>query len=126
MVFVTNDLDEPRVLFDVTSIKTLNMTEEEEKNLFYSPPRGGHAEYIQKYCQVYSKERPFVGFNDKHGYLIEPDSSSYTHQLLPILSPTRIDPCFSDILVPSGYYNGAAQRYDRLLKIVDCTEFKYK
>ncbi len=114
MVFVTNDMDEPRVLFDVTSDKNLTMTEDVEKNPFYSPPRGGHAEYIQKYCQVYSKERPFVEFNDKHGYLIEPDSSSYARQLLPVLSPTRIDPCFSDILVPSGYYVGSAQKYDFL------------
>jgi hypothetical protein len=91
--------------------QNLTLTEDAEKNLFYSPARGAHAAYIEKYCKVHSKERPFVGYNDKHGYLIEPSSSSYTHQLLPILSPTRIDPCFSDILVPSGYYIGSAQKY---------------
>ena len=111
MTIVTNNYDEPRVLFDVTVDKNLTLTAEDEKDMFYSPPRGQHAAYLEKHCKVYSKKRPFVGFNDKHGYLIEPDSSSYTRHLLPILSPTRIDPCFSDILVPSGYYIGAASKY---------------
>lgn len=114
MIYVTNNLDEPRVLFDVTVEHNWTMTKEDEKNLFHSPARGVHAAYIKKYCKVHSKERPFVGLNEKHGYLIEPSSSSYTHQLLPILSPARIDPCFSDILVPSGYYIGSAQRYDAI------------
>ncbi|TPX49976.1 hypothetical protein SeMB42_g00552 [Synchytrium endobioticum] len=43
-------------------------------------------------------------FNDIHGLLIAPDSVSYTYDLYPVLSQTKIHPCFSDIIVPPIFY----------------------
>jgi hypothetical protein len=104
-----NLLDEPRILFQVGRDEVDSKAD--ARHSFYTPPRGTHHSYLTKHCHVYSSEQPFVPLDEKHGFAIEPDSRSYTRQLLPMLSQTRLDPCFADILFPTPYYFSAAEKY---------------
>ena len=102
-----NYLDEPRILFQAGRD---DVDSSAKAQSFYTPPRGTHHTYLKKLCHVYSSQHPFSHLNEKHGFAIEPDSRSYTRQLLPMLSQTRLDPCFSDILFPTPYYFSAAAK----------------
>ncbi|KAI8925089.1 glycosyl transferase family 90-domain-containing protein [Entophlyctis helioformis] len=87
-----NGLDEPRILFNMdanTSIPAEAAVTPKDAD-WLTLPRGEHQAFVAKQCL--------------HGFLIEPDLWSYSTHLLPVLSQTRITPCFADILVPSTYY----------------------
>ena len=110
MDLIVNALDEPRVLYDIRKRKrpttTVNATP-----TFITPERGTHAEFMNTHCQVFSKKSIYEDKRANHGFLIEPSSASYSLTLLPLMSQTKLSPCFSDILFPSAYHLGAENKY---------------
>ncbi|KAL2918805.1 hypothetical protein HK105_201639 [Polyrhizophydium stewartii] len=117
--FYFNCLDEPRVLYNLDGDTSLERERKFDKSSigWISMPRGHHEAFIRNHCKVHNPVKPLDVINDQHGFLIEPDTWSYTTDLVPVLSHTRITPCFSDIHVPSSYYypRAAAPAEDALV-----------
>ncbi|KAI8921502.1 glycosyl transferase family 90-domain-containing protein [Entophlyctis helioformis] len=101
-----NGLDEPRILFnmDANTSAAAEAAATPKDADWVTLPRGEHQDFVAKRCLVHNPKKPLDTVNGKHGFLIEPDTWSYSTHLLPVLSQTRITPCFADILVPSQYY----------------------
>ena len=113
MDIIVNALDEPRVLlnvYDPTALSHVNNTD--PSPVFHHLERSQHHEHVHSFCTVPSSEplpnQDEEDVNGIHGLLIAPDSFSYTHDLYPVLSPTKIHPCFSDIVVPPVYYSSVS------------------
>lgn len=74
-----NLLDEPRILFNLAKDNSSIPEDVKQNKIWYSPPRGEHESFLSQICHVYSENRPWTGnLNQVHGFLIEPDSSSYS------------------------------------------------
>nr|KAJ3417725.1 F-actin-capping protein subunit beta [Polyrhizophydium stewartii] len=117
--FYFNGLDEPRVLYNTQSEHSVESELGFSKAAveWISLPRGQHEAFLRKHCVVHNAEKPLEVLNDQHGFLIEPDTWLYTTDLVPVMSHTRITPCFSDIHVPSSYYypRAAAPAKDKMV-----------
>ena len=112
MKITLNGLDEPRILVNPFNISDQLSPTAKDKIDWLELPRGHHQAFFEKHCQVKSRSRPgSPNLNALHGYAIEPSHHSYTTELLPLVSQTRIDPCFADIRLPSYYYMVDTHRY---------------
>ncbi|TPX30593.1 hypothetical protein SmJEL517_g05876 [Synchytrium microbalum] len=110
MDVIANALDEPRVLlnvYDPSALSHANSTDPDP--IFHHLERSQHHDHVHSSCTVQTMEALPTEHDDDynaiHGLLVAPDSFSYTHDLYPVLSPTKIHPCFADIVVPPVYYS---------------------
>ncbi|KAJ7585673.1 glycosyl transferase family 90-domain-containing protein [Mycena floridula] len=110
---ILNGRDEPRILFnhrepDVgDSLSPMDRAFAlSDTNPFKHEPSPTSLVYKnQKKCLLSNSEWGFTGLaSDYSGFLIDSTSSDFTTDFYPLLSMTKISPCFSDILIPTEYY----------------------
>ncbi|KAJ7239313.1 glycosyl transferase family 90-domain-containing protein, partial [Mycena rebaudengoi] len=109
MSFIINAKDQPRVVFDyrapgkATRERALVLKDERPFNL--SPQPSADFFRSRPGCQVL---RNPVGFtemaNDDSGFFLSSSPAYMTQDLYPMMSMTKVSPCFADILFPSEYY----------------------
>ncbi|KAJ7740516.1 glycosyl transferase family 90-domain-containing protein [Mycena metata] len=107
MNIIVNHRDEPRVAFDAriphreeTALSTNDPTP------FLNRPAPTSMWYTdQKHCLVPNYERGFLEYaNNASSFLMYSASADFTTDLYPVLSQSKIYPCFSDILYPSQFH----------------------
>ncbi|KAJ7146399.1 glycosyl transferase family 90-domain-containing protein [Mycena epipterygia] len=107
MSIMLNGRDEPRVLFDYrqpnTQPKALNVS---DLTPFEHSPHPTASFYKDEmHCFIPNRPKGFTGLaNDASAFMLYSSSTQFTTDLYPMLSMTKISPCFSDILVPSEFY----------------------
>nr|GAT55258.1 predicted protein [Mycena chlorophos] len=109
MSLVLNSRDEPRVLFNhrktSTDPKHEALTVPDTIPFLHSMAATDGFFRNQEGCVVANKPTGFTGAaNDASAFLMYASSTDFTTALMPVMSVTKIPPCFSDILVPSPYY----------------------
>ncbi|KAJ7593007.1 glycosyl transferase family 90-domain-containing protein [Mycena floridula] len=120
MRVVLNGRDEPRVLFNPREPGALQraLTENTDENSFHHRPAPSSLWFKdRKKCIIENNPNGFTEHaNDVSGFLIDASSSDFTTALYPLLSITKVSPCFADILMPAEYYyshSGWGPRYGR-------------
>ncbi|KAJ6599511.1 glycosyl transferase family 90-domain-containing protein [Mycena sp. CBHHK59/15] len=104
---VFNHRDEPRVAFDArvpnTQHAALNVS---DARPFRNAPQPTSKYYKdEKHCIVPNEPKGFMTYaNDANSFLLYSASADFTTDLYPVLSQTKIYPCFSDILFPSEFH----------------------
>ncbi|KAJ7636348.1 glycosyl transferase family 90-domain-containing protein [Roridomyces roridus] len=107
MEVLLNGNDEPRVVFDTTSLDARRKaTDVRDVEPFTIKPK-----YTDKWfreqsgCSLWTGEAGFgSSLAEDVGFIASASSSGFTTDLWPMLSFTKISPCFSDILFPSQYH----------------------
>ncbi|KAJ7600402.1 glycosyl transferase family 90-domain-containing protein [Mycena floridula] len=107
MNFILNGRDEPRVLFDYRKLDVMDQAfKVSDSTPFKHEPKPTSKVFKDQQMCIFPNDP--IGFtspvNDANGFLIDSTSSDFTTDFFPMLSMTRITPCFADILVPSEYY----------------------
>ncbi|KAJ7583090.1 glycosyl transferase family 90-domain-containing protein [Mycena floridula] len=107
MDIILNAQDEPRVLFNHRKFgamdRALNVT---DPTPFHHVPSPASVAFKDEgLCIMADDSEGFVSeLNEISAFLIDASGTYFTTDLYPILSMTRLSPCYSDILVPSEYY----------------------
>ncbi|KAJ7645469.1 glycosyl transferase family 90-domain-containing protein [Mycena polygramma] len=106
--FLLNGRDEPRVVFNYQEpgIQRARALKLEDPNPFHVTPYPT-AEFFRNHsgCNLFSKAEGFI-YDE---ILRSSSSSDFTTDLWPLLSMTKLSPCFSDILFPGQYYYRASR-----------------
>ncbi|KAJ7467882.1 glycosyl transferase family 90-domain-containing protein [Mycena galericulata] len=107
MDFILNGRDEPRVVFNYRELGSKAVaTQLKDGTPFEISPRPT-ADFFKARSGCTIPKRS-VGFtesaNDDVAFLLSSSSSDFTVDLYPLLSMTKISPCFSDILFPGPYF----------------------
>ncbi|KAJ7136672.1 glycosyl transferase family 90-domain-containing protein [Mycena epipterygia] len=121
MNIILNGRDEPRILFDyrqpqpneLQKLKALNVS---DPTPFEHSPKPTAAFFKDDmHCLIPNRPTGFTGLaNDASAFMLYSSSTQFTMDLYPVLSMTKISPCFADILVPSEFYysdSGWTPRY---------------
>ncbi|KAK7048283.1 CAP10 domain-containing protein [Favolaschia claudopus] len=107
MEFLLNGRDEPRVVFNVRDPGARTRASKlEDLNPFHLAPYPTEDFFRNRSgCSLLSKAKGFA-YDDTSNisFLRSSSSSDFTTDLWPLLSSTKISPCFSDILFPSQYF----------------------
>lgn len=109
MDVVWNYQDEPRILYNTRLPDSKeHATEVHDDNPFNQRPKPTKDYFFEDgHHQCIVPNSPW-GFgnstNDVNGFMLYSSSTRFTTDLYPMLSQTKITPCFSDILIPSSYY----------------------
>ncbi|CAK5284288.1 unnamed protein product [Mycena citricolor] len=107
MEFLLNGRDEPRVVFDVRKPGALESAIQlKDTNPFHVSPRPTSDFFKDKSgCSPLSADKGFgMDGSADIAFLRSSSSSDFTTDLWPLLSMTKISPCFSDILYPGQYF----------------------
>ncbi|KAJ7758516.1 glycosyl transferase family 90-domain-containing protein [Mycena maculata] len=102
-----NGRDEPRVVFNFREPGALNAVSKlKDPNPFHISPRPTDIFFkSQSGCNLSSNADGFVSDESADiPFLLSSSSSDFTTDLWPLLSMTKLSPCFSDILFPGDYY----------------------
>ncbi|KAJ7750906.1 hypothetical protein B0H16DRAFT_1842255 [Mycena metata] len=111
MTFIVNGKDQPRVVFDYrepgneTRDRALSLTE--NGHPFELVPHPTTAQFFRKRpgCEVLRGADGFADVaNDDSGFFLSSSLAYFTLDLYPVLSVTKVSPCFADIVFPSEYY----------------------
>ncbi|KAJ6512165.1 glycosyl transferase family 90-domain-containing protein [Mycena vitilis] len=111
--FLLNGRDEPRVVFNYQEPGTqqARALKLEDITPFHVTPYPT-AEFFrnQNGCNLFSKADGFI-YDESADvpFLRSSSSSDFTTDLWPLLSMTKLSPCFSDILFPGQYYYRASR-----------------
>ncbi|KAJ7438220.1 glycosyl transferase family 90-domain-containing protein [Mycena galericulata] len=110
MTFLINGRDEPRVVFDYREpgarSKALAVTEDIPFDV--SPHPTSDFFLNRSGCDILARPEGFTATgNDDSAFFISSAKTQFTVDLYPMLSMTKVSPCFADILFPIEYY------YDR-------------
>ncbi|KAJ6449340.1 glycosyl transferase family 90-domain-containing protein [Mycena sanguinolenta] len=107
MEVLVNGNDEPRVVFDITDPHAhLGASRIADVEPFHISPEHTSEFFAQHSgCSSVPNERGF-GVTSLHdvGFISSSSSSGFSTDFWPMLSFTKISPCFSDILFPSQYH----------------------
>ncbi|KAJ7636604.1 glycosyl transferase family 90-domain-containing protein [Roridomyces roridus] len=107
MRFLINGRDEPRVAFNFRSPKALeNAFVVKDADPFNIAPRPT-AEFFraQSGCDIPTEATGFMqSVNEDHSFLISTAKPGFTTDLYPMMSMTKVSPCFADILFPTEYF----------------------
>ncbi|KAF7316323.1 CAP10 domain-containing protein [Mycena indigotica] len=109
MDFMINGRDEPRVVFNTEDAELWkSATELNDSTPFRLSPIPTHDFFMNKSgCRVlHSDSDPDEAIDalEDVAFIRSASSSDFTSDLWPILSMTKITPCFADILFPGQYY----------------------
>ncbi|KAF8140998.1 glycosyl transferase family 90-domain-containing protein [Mycena galopus ATCC 62051] len=103
MDFLINGRDEPRVVFNARDSAVMKTAMElKDSNPFQLRPNGLTINAIEDVACEYNFVLPAVSHIST--VIRSSSSSDFTTDLWPLLSMTKISPCFSDILYPGSYY----------------------
>ncbi|KAJ7696055.1 glycosyl transferase family 90-domain-containing protein [Mycena rosella] len=107
MEFLLNGRDEPRVVFNHKALGARdNAANISDPRPFHITPHHT-ADFFQNQsgCALLSKEKGFISDESPNiAFLRSSSSSDFTTDFWPLLSMTKLSPCFSDILFPGQYY----------------------
>ncbi|KAJ6532869.1 glycosyl transferase family 90-domain-containing protein [Mycena vulgaris] len=108
MTFLLNGRDEPRVAFNYRAPDALRhaLSAPNDSTPFQIQPRHT-SEFFQHQsgCNIPSEPTGFMeSINNDSGFLIASAKPGFTTDFYPMLSMSKISPCFSDILFPTEYY----------------------
>ncbi|KAJ6541687.1 glycosyl transferase family 90-domain-containing protein [Mycena capillaripes] len=107
MSVILNGRDEPRVVFNYrlpdARPKALNVS---DATPFQHTPRPTASYFKDEMgCIIPTRPKGFTGLaNDASAFMLFASSTDFTTDLYPVMSMTKISPCFADILVPSEFY----------------------
>ncbi|KAF7288995.1 CAP10 domain-containing protein [Mycena indigotica] len=109
LTVIINGKDEPRVVFDVRQTgdairdRALKLT---EQNPFEVSPHPTYTYFYNKPgCTIMRSKDGFPDVaNDDSAFFLSSAKTQWTEDLYPILSMTKVSPCFADILFPIEYY----------------------
>ncbi|KAJ7757664.1 glycosyl transferase family 90-domain-containing protein [Mycena metata] len=106
-VVILNGRDEPRVIFNYRlpnmRPKALNVSDVEPFRHTPHPTASYFKDDIG--CLLPLRPTGFTGLtNDASAFMLYSSSTDFTTDLYPVMSMTKISPCFADILVPSEFY----------------------
>ncbi|KAJ7073617.1 glycosyl transferase family 90-domain-containing protein [Mycena amicta] len=109
LTVILNGKDEPRVVFDVHQTghaireRALKLT---EKVPFDVSPHPTYTYFYERPgCTIMRSPDGFAEVaNDDSAFFLSSAKTQWTEDLYPILSMTKISPCFADILFPIEYY----------------------
>ncbi|KAJ7174649.1 glycosyl transferase family 90-domain-containing protein [Mycena filopes] len=104
---VVNHRDEPRVAFDarIPHAQTDARRADDATPFMHRPAPTAEWYTEQKHCLVPNYERGFLEYaNNASSFLMYSASADFTTDLYPILSQSKIYPCFADILYPSQFH----------------------
>ncbi|KAJ7718717.1 hypothetical protein DFH07DRAFT_947248 [Mycena maculata] len=107
MSVLINGRDEPRVAFNFRAPNAReNALARKDPTPFHIAPIGtGDFFGNQSGCIVPTEADGFMDvMNKQHSFLVASAKPGYTTYLFPILSMSKVSPCFADILFPSEYY----------------------
>ncbi|KAJ7596038.1 glycosyl transferase family 90-domain-containing protein [Mycena floridula] len=107
MDMILNGRDEPRVLFDHRQLDMMDraLNPSDSTPFHHTPSPTSIVFTDQKMCLVSNDPSGFNYLaNGASGFLIDSTSTDFTTDYYPVLSMTKITPCYSDVLVPSEYY----------------------
>ncbi|KAJ7583091.1 glycosyl transferase family 90-domain-containing protein [Mycena floridula] len=107
MNIILNGRDEPRILFNHRDEDVIGraLDVSDPTPFEHQPSPTSMVFKDQKMCIIPNRPSGFTSpANDASAFLIDSSSTQYTTDFYPMLSMTRISPCFSDILVPSEFY----------------------
>ncbi|KAJ7134463.1 glycosyl transferase family 90-domain-containing protein [Mycena epipterygia] len=107
MVFLLNGRDEPRVVFNFRALDARQeaLMVEDPQPFHNAPQRTAEFFRNQSGCNIFSKAKGFISDESPNiAFLRSSSSSDFTTDLWPLLSMTKLTPCFSDILFPGLYY----------------------
>ncbi|KAJ7629030.1 glycosyl transferase family 90-domain-containing protein [Roridomyces roridus] len=107
MNVIVNGRDEPRVLFNPRQpdmrTKALEPTDKDPFEISPHPTDKFLRDDMN--CLLPNQPTGFTGLaNDASAFMLYSSSTQFTTDLYPILSMTKISPCWSDIMVPSQFY----------------------
>ncbi|KAJ7084743.1 glycosyl transferase family 90-domain-containing protein [Mycena crocata] len=107
MSVVLNGRDEPRVIFNSRlpdmRAKALNVSD--LTPFEHSPHPTASFFKDEMDCVIPNRPKGFTGLaNDASAFMLYSSSTQFTTDMYPMLSMTKISPCFADILVPSEFY----------------------
>ncbi|KAJ7083389.1 glycosyl transferase family 90-domain-containing protein [Mycena belliarum] len=107
MSVVLNGRDEPRVIFNYRQagmrLKALNVSD--ATPFEHSPHPTASFFKEDMHCLIPNRDIGFTGLaNDASAFMLYSSSTEFTTDLYPVMSMTKISPCFADILVPSEFY----------------------
>ncbi|KAJ6619518.1 glycosyl transferase family 90-domain-containing protein [Mycena sp. CBHHK59/15] len=112
MDFLLNGRDEPRVVFSIRNPTALgNATKLKDTNAFHIVPHPT-ADFFKNHsgCSPSSTTKGFAADGSEDiAFLRSSSSSDFTTDFWPLLSMTKISPCFSDIRFPGQYYYQASR-----------------
>ncbi|KAJ6573193.1 glycosyl transferase family 90-domain-containing protein [Mycena vulgaris] len=107
MSLILNGRDEPRVIFNYRQPgmreKALNVS---DPTPFEHSPRPTASFFKNDmHCLIPNRDKGFTELaNDASAFMLYSSSTQFTTDLYPVLSMTKVSPCFADILVPSEFY----------------------
>ncbi|KAJ7750737.1 glycosyl transferase family 90-domain-containing protein [Mycena maculata] len=107
MDFMLNGRDEPRVLFNHRELGSKDAAQEikDTPPFEIAPHPTGDFFKNRPGCTIAKQSSGFAeSANDDVSFLISSSSTDFTTDLYPLLSMTKISPCFSDILFPGQYF----------------------
>ncbi|KAJ7756060.1 glycosyl transferase family 90-domain-containing protein [Mycena maculata] len=110
ITFLINGRDEPRVVFDYreSGARSKALTVTEDIPFDVSPHPTSDFFRGRSGCDILSRPEGFTETaNDDSAFFISSAKTEFTVDLYPMLSMTKVSPCFADILFPIEYY------YDR-------------
>ncbi|KAJ7709192.1 glycosyl transferase family 90-domain-containing protein [Mycena metata] len=111
MTSIVNGKDQPRVVFDyrepgnATRDRALSLTENGQP--FELVPQPTTAQFFRERpgCEVLRGADGFADVtNDDSGFFLSSSPAYFTLDLYPVLSVTKVSPCFADIVFPSEYH----------------------
>ncbi|KAJ6610759.1 glycosyl transferase family 90-domain-containing protein [Mycena sp. CBHHK59/15] len=107
MTFVINAMDEPRVVFNTREPgvrkKALAVTQQTPFDVSPHPTSDFFRD--KSGCTILRRPEGFTeSANGDSAFLISSARTQWTVDLFPLLSMTKISPCFSDIVYPIEYY----------------------
>ncbi|KAJ7762319.1 glycosyl transferase family 90-domain-containing protein [Mycena maculata] len=107
MSIILNGRDEPRVIFNYrlpdARAKALNVSDSIPFEHSPHPTASFYKDDMQ--CAIPNRPKGFTGLaNDASAFMLYSSSTQFTTDLYPMMSMTKISPCFADILVPSEFY----------------------
>ncbi|KAJ7157283.1 glycosyl transferase family 90-domain-containing protein [Mycena filopes] len=117
MSVLLNGRDEPRVVFNYRlpnmRPQALNVSDAEPFRHTPHPTASYFKDDMN--CLVPNRPTGFTGLaNDASAFMLYSSSTDFTTDFYPVMSMTKISPCFADILVPSEFYytdSGWAPKY---------------
>ncbi|KAJ7124436.1 glycosyl transferase family 90-domain-containing protein [Mycena epipterygia] len=112
MNLIINHRDEPRVAFDARIPNAQNgALNVSDATPFRNAPHPTSKYYTdEKHCIVPNAPKGFMKpANDANSFLLYSASADFTTDLYPVLSQSKIYPCFSDILFPSEFHYERSQ-----------------
>ncbi|KAJ7683873.1 glycosyl transferase family 90-domain-containing protein [Mycena rosella] len=128
MNIVLNYREEPRVVFNpgMPDARAGVLTSSDATPFKHAPRPTSKYYKDAKHCIVPNEPKGFMTYgNDASSFLLYSASADFTTDLYPVMSQSKISPCFADILFPSELHYDRSPRSSKY-SFPDNVSWKYK